>query len=148
MRPVRRGDSPRDTGFTKYEYAKTDLIACISKGHLHGKQLGSYCSYCERNIATNLAVEHLIPKDGLYGNSDLECEWTNFLLACVNCNSTKSSKEVVFNSLFIPDRDNTFRAFSYFADGSVKPADSKIGHSDEDLRELEAMVGRVPEFDK
>jgi len=33
-------------------------------------------------------------------------------------------------------------------DGSVKPADSKIGHSDDELRELEAMVGRVPEFDK
>ena len=34
------------------------------------------------------------------------------------------------------------------ADGSVKPAKSQEGHSDDDLRELEAMVGRIPEFDK
>ena len=33
-------------------------------------------------------------------------------------------------------------------DGSVKPASTKEGHSDDELRELEAMVGRVPEFDK
>lgn len=122
MRPVRRGQSPRKTDFNQYGDAKTDLIGRISKGQLNGKQLGTYCSYCERNIPTNLAVEHVIPKDGAYGVPDLECEWTNFLLACVNCNSTKGAKEVVFNNLFLPDRDNTFRAFSYFADGSVTPA--------------------------
>jgi hypothetical protein len=33
-------------------------------------------------------------------------------------------------------------------DGSVKPAKSKEGHTDDDLRELEAMVGRIPDFDK
>ncbi len=34
------------------------------------------------------------------------------------------------------------------ADGSVKAASKKLGHTDEELRELEAMVGRIPEFDK
>lgn len=33
-------------------------------------------------------------------------------------------------------------------DGSVKPATLKEGHTDDELRELEAMVGRIPEFDK
>jgi ribosomal protein S4 len=33
-------------------------------------------------------------------------------------------------------------------DGSTKPEMSMMGHDDEDLRELEAFVGRVPEFDQ
>jgi len=32
-------------------------------------------------------------------------------------------------------------------DGSTKPEMKMMGHSDEDLRELEAFVGRIPEFD-
>lgn len=32
-------------------------------------------------------------------------------------------------------------------DGSTKPEMRMMGHSDEDLRELEAFVGRIPEFD-
>ena len=122
MRPVRRGNSPIATDFTKYEYAKDDLIAQISKGGFNGRHIGSYCSYCERSIPTNLAVEHIEPKGGVHGKPELECTWTNFLLACVNCNSTKKDKLVVFNSLFLPDRDNTFSAFLYSADGTVVPA--------------------------
>jgi len=33
-------------------------------------------------------------------------------------------------------------------DGSVKPEVKMVGHNDDDLRELEAFVGRIPEFDK
>ena len=32
-------------------------------------------------------------------------------------------------------------------DGTTKPEMKMMGHSDEDLRELEAFVGRIPEFD-
>ncbi|NVJ54279.1 MAG: hypothetical protein HWD90_11315 [Campylobacteraceae bacterium] len=34
------------------------------------------------------------------------------------------------------------------ADGTVKPAKKLKGHNDDELRELEAMVGRIPPFDK
>ena len=33
-------------------------------------------------------------------------------------------------------------------DGSVKPEAKMVGHNDDDLRELEAFVGRIPEFDQ
>ncbi|OCH54105.1 MULTISPECIES: HNH endonuclease [Vibrio] len=124
MRVVRRGGSPISSDFNHYGDAKTDLIARISKGHFNDRHLGSYCSYCEREIPTNLAVEHIIPKGGEYGDPNLECTWTNFLLACVNCNSTKKDKEVVLSNLFLPDRDNTFVAFEYLADGSVIPSEN------------------------
>lgn len=113
MRPVQKGTSPVATppGFANYEDAKPDLIS----------RLGLYCSYCERAIATGLAVEHLQPK-GLPKYAQLELEWSNFLLACINCNSTKGDKDVLFSNLYFPDRDNTFAAFIYTPDGKVAPA--------------------------
>lgn len=113
MRPVRKGSSPTQGDFNKYEDAKADLIS----------RLGGYCSYCERRIPTNLAVEHLEPKDGEHGKPALKNKWSNFLLACVNCNSTKSDKQVEFDKLFFPDRDNTFYSFHYSPDGAIEPAD-------------------------
>ncbi len=41
------------------------------------------------SIATNLAVEHIQPKDD-ERYPELEGSWDNYLLGCVNCNSTKS----------------------------------------------------------
>ncbi|MEM8995751.1 MAG: HNH endonuclease [Acidobacteriota bacterium] len=95
MRPVRRdrspliavedSDGPADGGapevvdFEDYADAKADLVS----------RLGLFCSYCERAINTNLAVEHIQPKKGDFGRPDLAGRWENFLLACVNCNSTK-----------------------------------------------------------
>ena len=70
---------------------------------------------------TNLAVEHIQPKDGPYGHPHLIGRWANFLLACVNCNSAKQAKNVVLADVFLPDRDNTFVAFSYLPDGTVQP---------------------------
>jgi len=106
MRPVNRGPAPRT--YDKYEKAKQDLV----------NQLGSYCSYCERRIPTYLAVEHIQPK-GLPQYEHLKNEWTNFLLACVNCNSSKSDKPVELDEILLPDRDNTFAAFVYHEDGTV-----------------------------
>lgn len=84
MRPVERGEAPIETDdqprqYSKYQDARPDLIS----------RLGKYCSYCERRIPTNLAVEHIQNKDD---RPDLEREWCNFLLGCVNCNSTKLKK--------------------------------------------------------
>lgn len=113
MRPVRKGISPTgDIDFDDYKKAFPHLVG----------RIGSYCSYCERRIATNLAVEHIQPKDGQYGHPGLTGRWSNFLLACVNCNSTKGAKEVILSNLLLPDRDNTFYAYVYSADGKVAPA--------------------------
>ena len=110
MRPVRKGISPIQGDFSKYEDAKQYLVS----------HLALYCSYCERRVMTNLAVEHIEPKGGDFGKPKLEKKWSNFLLACVNCNSSKGSREVLFYNLFLPDRDNTFYAFEYTADGVIK----------------------------
>ena len=122
MRPIRRGDAPQT--YTAYSSAKNDLIGRFSSGWHNGRHIASYCSYCERKIDTNLAVEHIQPKDGEFGHPELELTWSNFLLACVNCNSTKGKKEILFHNLFLPDRDNTFYSFKYTADGLIKPRDT------------------------
>lgn len=122
MRPVKRGDSPITGDYTNYKDAKTELISRVGSGWVAQKHLASYCSYCERKIETMLAVEHIEPKDGPYGKPHLIGSWKNFLLACVNCNSTKKDKPVILDDLFSPDRDNTFAAFEYLPDGNVIPA--------------------------
>lgn len=115
MRPVARGASPQAGDFDDYEKAKPDLVS----------RLGRYCSYCERPIATLLAVEHIQPK-GVPAYAHLEGDWKNFLLACGNCNSSKSKKNVVLADVLMPDRDNTFHAFSYRQDGCVLPSAAAV----------------------
>ncbi len=113
MRPVDRGSSPQAADFSDYRDAFPELSA----------RLGPFCSYCERVIPTNLAVEHIQPK-GLAQYAPLAGRWDNFLLACVNCNSTKLDKDVLLDETFLPDRDNTFAAFEYTPDGKVVPKTS------------------------
>jgi hypothetical protein len=67
-----------------------------------------------------IAVEHIQPKS-LPQFGHLINEWTNFLLACVNCNSAKGDIAVDPANYYLPDRDNTFLAFSYLDDGRVQP---------------------------
>jgi uncharacterized protein (TIGR02646 family) len=111
MRPVLRGAAPQDNDFDPFDKAKPYLVS----------RLGLYCSYCERRIATMLAVEHIQPKDGQHGHPHLIGRWNNFLLACVNCNSTKLAKKIVLANVLLPDRDNTFAAFTYLPDGTIQP---------------------------
>lgn len=108
MRPIDKGNSPRV--FTKYEHAKQPLT----------ERIGIYCSYCERRIATNLAIEHIFPKDAALGYSHLECEWDNFLLACVNCNSAKGTTIINEQTYLLPDRDNTLPYYDYLESGIVE----------------------------
>lgn len=115
MRPIRKGGSPVAGDYRNYEDAKPDLVSC----------LGLYCSYCERPITSLLAVEHVQPK-GLAAYRHLEGNWNNFLLACVNCNSTKGDKDVQPASYLLPDRDNTFVAFSYLPDGTIEPSANAV----------------------
>jgi uncharacterized protein (TIGR02646 family) len=112
MRPVFRDVSPRAQDYDDFRDAFNDLVS----------RIGMFCSYCERRIPTQLAVEHIQPK-ALPAYSHLEGRWENFLLACVNCNSTKSKKDVVLKHLLLPDRDNTAAAFSYTMDGDIRVRD-------------------------
>ncbi|GAB5478531.1 MAG: hypothetical protein Marn2KO_19980 [Marinobacter nauticus] len=109
MRPIRKQSSPVPGDFDEYSDAKPELIS----------RLGMYCSYCERPVSTNLAVEHIEPKKGPQGQPHLTNRWENFLLACVNCNSTKGDKKVDLQNLLLPDRDNTSAAFVYRKDGNI-----------------------------
>ncbi len=138
MRPVIRGASPRNDDFDDYRDAFGELVS----------RLGQYCSYCERRIPTNLAVEHIQPKSlPLY--EDLEGRWDNFLLACVNCNSTKGSKDVVLSDTFLPDRDNTAFAFEYPPDGTIAirsgltPTQTHIAEATLKLTGLDKSVSEV-----
>ena len=111
MRPIQRGPSPYPVDLENYKDAKPHLVA----------RMGPYCSYCERRVNTMLAVEHIQPKDLPAYRNLIGC-WGNFLLACFNCNSCKTDNDVVLADVLLPDRDNTFLAFSYLPDGSVIPA--------------------------
>lgn len=104
MRPIDRGKAPQI--YTKYQDAQADLI----------ERIGYYCSYCERYIKTNLAVEHIQPKSLV---PILRNDWSNFLLSCVNCNSCKGDKNIDITKFFWPHADNTFLAFDYLEAGIV-----------------------------
>ncbi len=106
MRPVDRGISPRL--YADYRHAAVDLY----------DRLGDYCSYCERQIETYLAVEHIQPKTHV---PELRNEWSNFLLGCVNCNSSKGSLEINLEDYLWPDCDNTMRGLDYLRGGLVQP---------------------------
>lgn len=110
MRPVTKGSNPTDEGdaivFKKYARARRYLI----------DRIGEYCSYCERKIEASLAVEHVQPKDS---NPSLALEWSNFLLGCTNCNSTKGDKPIILSDFVWPDTDNTFNYFAYDNSGIV-----------------------------
>jgi len=130
MRPVTKGSCPVPGDFADYEDAKDYLVSI----------LGKFCSYCERRIPAGLAVEHIQPK-GLPQYSALERRWDNFLLGCLNCNSTKGKKDVLLDQCYLPDRDNTFAAFDYLPDGTVqaKPGD-QIGKNTLALSGLDKRI--------
>lgn len=106
MRPVDKGAAP--AAYARYQDAGPYLRTC----------LGDYCSYCERQIETNLAVEHIQPKSHVPA---LRTDWTNFLLGCVNCNSSKGKTPINLIDYFWPDADNTLRAFEYVRGGLIQP---------------------------
>jgi hypothetical protein len=108
MRPVERGNRPKaaagnDMYFADYKEARDPLIS----------RIGDSCSYCEVCLHNLIDVEHVRPKNP---QPALRLEWTNFLLACGNCNPIKSDQDVDVADYFWPDRDNTARIFDYDLD--------------------------------
>ena len=110
MRRVDRGAWPLDGGlprqFRPYRKAKRDLL----------ERLGRYCSYCERTKC-DLHVEHVVPR---CQRPDLEEEWTNFLLGCVNCNSIKRNRNTSRDGYTWPDDDERWNPFEYLPEGIVR----------------------------
>jgi len=125
MRPIIKGDWPQDNGankvYAEYGEARPELII----------RLGDYCSYCENQI-TNPAVEHEQPKIVAPG---LELNWYNYLLSCINCNSTKGHEYLNFYEYYWPDVHNTHLLFDYLPLGYVVlkneyPADIDKGRAE------------------
>lgn len=108
MRPVERGDVPRD--YSEYNAALGDLE----------KRLGLYCSYCECHVSSGLAVEHKLPKEH---RKDLELTWNNFLLGCNICNPIKGETVMNENDSLWPDINNTLMAVRYADGGFVTVAE-------------------------
>jgi len=122
MRPIQRDANPIVGDFNDYRDAFPYLAS----------RIGFYCSYCERHIVTDLAIEHIQPEE-LYPT--LIRRWDNFLLACKNCNSTKGYKDVALDKLYFPDRDNTFALFVYNLDGSIEPDKDRLNSEQEKMAE-------------
>ncbi len=137
MRPVLRGDPPTDAAgnpvaLTHYKDARDPLIA----------RIGDYCSYCEVALHSTVDVEHVMPKSL---NRVLTLEWSNFLIACTNCNSIKSNKPVRIADYYWPDQDNTLRAFLYERDEPPQMATRGSADSTTTQRTLELTgLDRVP----
>jgi uncharacterized protein (TIGR02646 family) len=107
MRPVSKGAVP-------YKYIDGQPYGKAVEGL--AARIGRYCSYCERCLNNGIEVEHIQPKSV---HVLLETLWSNFLLSCKNCNSTKSKKDPTPADWLIPDRDNTAAAFTYRKDGVI-----------------------------
>ncbi|HAH46711.1 HNH endonuclease [Gimesia sp.] len=142
MRPVIRGDVPvnhnhQPVVYNDYKDARDDLI----------ERMGDYCSYCEVALNSQVDVEHVLPKSL---NPDHELDWSNFLLACGNCNSIKGNKDIDLADYYWPDIDNTLRALVYEKDMPPQVVDDPDVDSDRvqetlDLTGLDRIPGH-PKF--
>lgn len=133
MRPIERGSIPKDKYgndkvYTSYGNARRDLI----------DRMGQYCAYCNQKLPASLAVEHVQPK---VSNPTLELEWSNFVLGCTNCNSTKGKKEVDIIDYLWPDIHNTHLAFKYTPDGKIDVHPALTGVLKTKATEMLKLVG-------
>lgn len=98
MRPVLRSNKFDAAGnpieYNPWGAAKPDLI----------DEIGDFCSYCGKHLTRSvLAIEHIQDKNT---HPHLKYHWNNFLLACVNCNSVKGTKDTALLNPFLPHTDN------------------------------------------
>lgn len=93
--------------YNPYGDAKPDLILAI----------GNFCSYCEREgFSSSLDVEHIEDK---HTHGHKKTLWSNFLLACKNCNSIKGTQLVNFLNIVLPHNSDTFSVFEYLESGLI-----------------------------
>lgn len=113
MRSVERGPWPTENGGRRVSFARYGTRKSSAGG-----EDGEYCSYCER--PGDLHVEHVV-LNSVPG--ELETEWSDFLLACVNCSSRKPNGNGSRDRYLWPDKDDTFGAFVYRSDGRMSVDD-------------------------
>ena len=129
MRSVDKGSSPPGVDGTPLVFEQYIDAAPYLKA-----RLGRFCSYCERTIPVNLAVEHKRPKQRY---PELERDWSNLLLACGNCNSCKGKREPVGADPAFPDELDTGAMYAYLPSGKIAP---RHGLSSEDSARAAAML--------
>jgi uncharacterized protein (TIGR02646 family) len=101
-------------------------------------RIGRWCSFCERWVATSLAVEHKLPKKHY---PYLELDWSNFLLACTNCNSTKGTREQAADPPLWPDEEDTSAMLAYSESGGIRAAAGLTGVDEARVKALLKLVG-------
>ena len=136
MRSLNKGAHPQSSDGTLVNFARHKDAA----PYLIDK-IGKFCSYCERHIPSNLAVEHVVAK--LHA-PQLERDWNNLLLACGNCNSHKGTKTQQRTDSLWPDEDDTFNAFVYSATGSITVSE----HLDDVQKSRAFMLLKTTGLDK
>jgi len=114
MRPVTKSVRYNEDGspltFHHWDEAKTDML----------NELGKYCSFCEREgYRSSLAIEHIFPKD-LDKYEHLKFRWDNFLLGCINCNSTKGTKDIDPSHIYLPNLDNLLTTVEILEGGAIQ----------------------------
>ncbi len=141
MRPVNRGQCPQvataggalaDKVFTDYKNARPDLKS----------RIGAYCSFCGVALNTSAELEHILGKDA---NPLLRCTWSNFLLACKSCNTTKSTKVTTTTHVeanLWPHLDHTFVAFIYRSAGRVEIADTPFAAKAQSTADMVGLTKR------
>jgi hypothetical protein len=140
MRPVTKSSPIDNAGnpleIVPHDAAKADL--CI--------ELGTFCSFCEKyNSRSALHVEHIFAKGAIdiHGTliyDHLKHRWDNFLLACVNCNSIKSNKDIAISNPYMPHLNNLLRFIEVTQGGLVK---IKNGVAGVDLTRANAFIELV-----
>lgn len=120
MRPISKTQPLKANGskvkFASYGDAKPILVS----------QTGRYCHFCEMPILNSPAVEHIKPKE-CEGNktkyANLKNEWSNLLLICTYCNSTKGNQDIKLQNYYWPFKHNTILAFEHLS-GTLLPHSS------------------------
>ena len=134
MRPISKTTRTNDDGspltFTKWGDAKIELQ----------KELGSYCSFCERvGYSSSLDVEHILAK-GLPKYAHLIYRWDNFLLGCKNCNPTKGMKDFDINDTYMPHLNNLLCFIEVSDGGTLK---IKAGLREDDHRRTMNFINLI-----
>ena len=110
MRPVLRGQQPAS-------HRIRQLSRCVRRTHRADRHVLLLLRTPNRHATGSQST--LQPKGLPDYASHLRGRWENFLLSCVNCNSTKGDKDVVLANALLPDRDNTAAAYEYTMDGKI-----------------------------
>ncbi|AXJ00028.1 TIGR02646 family protein [Cyclonatronum proteinivorum] len=137
MRPVVKSVKDKTSGhYRPWRKAKIDLV----------NEIGSFCSYCEKQIdRSSLHIEHIKGqkvrnKEGGLIYDDLKFDWNNFLLACSNCNSIKSNKDIALTNPYLPHQNNLLHFIEITAAGTVG---IKANVTESDLIKTKAFIDLV-----